>query len=237
VTALLPAVAGVLCGLATLLVMRRFSDQAAIRTAKGRIRAHLYEISLFGDDPVLMLRANKNLVIWNLRYLRLALTPAAIIAIPVVLVALQVDALYGRRSLRQGESVIVTAQLKSESVDAVLAAPTSFQVETPSVRIPKLRQIWWRVRATGALDGTLRLTLPGEVVEVPIRAGPGLRYIGDSCASSTWGLIREGCSIRSNVADSVTIDYPGGGAYWEVWFAVTWLAAMLILRRRLAVTF
>jgi hypothetical protein len=63
-----------------------------------------------------------------------------------------------------------------------------------------------------------------------------LRYIGDSCSSSLWGLIREGCRIRSNLIEVVTIDYPDGGAFWEAWFAFSWLAAMLILRRRFGVT-
>jgi hypothetical protein len=236
VTALVPAAAGVLCGLATLLVMRRFSDQAAIRTAKARIRAHLYELRLFSEDPVLMLRANKNLVLWNVRYMRLALTPAAILVIPVVLTALQLDALYGKRSLYKGEAIVVTAHLKSQPLDPVLDATPSFRVDSPSVRMPSLRQVCWRVRALTGSDGALRLNLPGEVVEVPIRAGSGLRYIGGSCTSSLWGVLRDGCYFQSNLAESITIDYPTGGAYWEAWFAFSWLAAMLILRRRFRVT-
>jgi hypothetical protein len=237
VTAILPAVAGALFGVATLLVIQRFSDQAAIRTAKARIRAHLYELRLFGDDPVLMLRANKNLLVWNFRYMRLALTPAAIIAIPAILAALQLDALYGKRSLYEGEAVVVSAQFKTQPDDPVLVAPPSFRVESPSVRIPSLRQVSWRVRALDDSDGMLRLKVPREVVEVPIRAGSGLRYIGDTCTSSFLGLIREGCSIRSDLAESIVIDYPAGGSYWEPWFVLTWLAAMLILRRRFGVTF
>src|SRR5688572_23637994 len=126
VTALLPGVAGALCGIATLLVMRRFSDQEAIRTAKSRLLAHLYELRLFGDDPRLVLRAQKNLFVWNLRYLRLALRPAAIIAIPAMLVALQLDALYGKRPLKQGEAAVVTVELKPgttlRSLEPVLTA-------------------------------------------------------------------------------------------------------------------
>ena len=235
-TALLPGAAGLLFGLFTLLLIRGFSDQTAIRTAKARIRAHLYELRLFGDDPVLMLRANKKLLFWNMRYLKLTLTPAVMIAIPALLAALQLDALYGRRSLNQGEAVIVTAQLKSPGLDPVLVAASSFRIESPPVHIPSLEQASWRVRATGGSDGTLQLKLPGELVEVPIRAGTGLRYIGSSCTSSIWGLVSGGCSIRSNVAESVVIDYPAGGAKWTAWFGASWVTSVLILRRRFGVT-
>jgi hypothetical protein len=237
VTALLSALAGALWGVATLLAIRRFSDQAAIRTAKARIRAHLYELRLFADEPMLMLRANKNLLIWNARYMRLAFTPAAIIAIPAVLTTFQFDALYGKRSLYAGEAVVVTAQFRSAPSDAVLEAPASFRVESPAVRIPSARQVCWRIRALANSDGVLHLKPPGEVVEVAVRAGSGLRYIGDYCPSSMWGAIQEGCYIRSNTVDSITIDYPGGGANWAAWFGVSWLAAMLILRGRLGVIF
>jgi hypothetical protein len=236
VTALLPALTGVLWGVATLFVIRRFSDQGAIRTAKARVRAHLYELRLFADDPVLMLRANKNLVVWNVRYMRLALTPAAIIAIPAVLTAFQLDALYGKRSLYSGEAVVVTAQFKSPPSDAVLDAPPSFRVESPAVRIPSLRQVCWRIRALDSSDGVLHFKVPGEVLEVPVRAGSGFRYIAGSCPSSIWGIIQDGCYIRSNTADSITIDYPAGGANWAEWFGGSWLAAMLLFRSRFGVT-
>jgi hypothetical protein len=237
---------GAACGIASLFIMRRFSDQAAIRTARARIRAHLYELRLFGDEPVLMLRAQKKLLLWNLRYLKLVFTPAAIIAIPALLLAGQLDALYGKRALRPGEAVLVTATLKpgtaADSIDPALSTAPSFAVESPSVRIPDLRQICWRVRAIGDSDGLLRLALPGEVVLHRIRAGAGLRYIADACRSSMWGLVENGCRIQSRLTESISIGYPAASvviagleAHWAVWFALSWFATMLIVRRRIGV--
>jgi hypothetical protein len=230
--------AGLLCGVTTLVLLRRFSDQAAIRTAKARIRAHLYELRLFSDDPVLILRANRKLLFWNLRYIKLTLTPVAITAIPAGLLSLQLDALFGKRSMNQGEAVVVTAQLRPPGLDALeLVATPSFHIESPPVLIRSLGQACWRVRAIGGLDGRVQVKLPGEVVDVPIRAGPGLRYIGNFCPSSIWGLISEGCFIQSNLAESVAIEYPAGRANWAAWFALSWLAATLMLRRSFGVTF
>jgi hypothetical protein len=240
VTALLPGFAGALCGIAALLVMRRFSDQQAIRTAKSRMLAHLYELRLFGDDPRLVLRAQRNLLMWNLRYLRLALLPAAIIAVPAIVIALQLDALYGKRALAQGEATVVTAELKPgttlSSIDPVLTVSPAFRVESPPVRIEDLRQVCWRVRAIDNADGILTLTLPAEVVESPIRAGSGLRYVSAACGSSVLGLITDGCRIHSNLVESISIEY-ADGSNWLLWFALVWLAAMFALRSRLGVTF
>ena len=247
-TGLLPALAGAVCGIATLLVMRRLSDQGAIRIARARMRAHLYEIRLFNDDPVLMLRAQKNLLRWNLRYLKLALTPAAILTIPAALLALQLDALYGKRPLIAGESVVVTAEMKPgvklEAINPTLAVTSPFQVETPTVRIASLRQACWRVRTVQTSDGVLRLKLPGETVERPIRAGAGFRYVTSDCASSMSGWIKDGCRLQSQSAESIFVAYPerkvglaGIEAHWAVWFGLSWLLAMLLFRKRFHVTF
>src|SRR5262245_34152492 len=134
--------------------MRRFSDQPAIRIARARMKAHLYELRLFNDDPVLMLRAQKKLLRWNLRYLKLALAPAAIMTVPAVLLALQLDALYGKRPLAEGEAVVVTAEMKPgvklEALKPSLETTSPFRVETPVVRIANLQQACWRVRAVHA---------------------------------------------------------------------------------------
>jgi hypothetical protein len=228
--------------------MRRFSDQAGIRTAKARIRAHLYEVLLFGDDPVLILRAQKNLLLWNVRYLQLALTSAMIVALPALLIAAQLDALYGKRALAQGESAVVTVELKPavglDSLDPVLIASTGFHVETASVRVASAGQICWRVRAGAISDGMLQFRLPHEIVECPIRAGPGLRYVSAICKSSIFGLVLDGCRISSSSAQSIQIDYPDGyvsfagfQAHWMVWFAIFWLATMLVVRSHFGVTF
>jgi hypothetical protein len=245
---LVSGTAGAACGLASLFVMRRFSDQAAIQTAKARIRAHLYELGLFNEDPVLILRAQKNLLRWNIRYLRLSLLPAAIIAIPALLVASQLDALYGRRPLRSGEHTVITLDLRPRNqlglVAPVISASHGFQVETPAVRIPHLSRIHWRVGAVDNVDGTLRFVLPGETVEAPVRAGTGFRYVSAYCTSSMLASVFYGCRLRSNLVESITIDYPGSGVsvlgietHWLFWFTLFWLAAMLLLRSRFGVTF
>jgi hypothetical protein len=237
--------AGAACGAGTLLAMRRFSDQSALKLAKNRIRAHLYELRLFGDDPVLTLRAQGRLLLWNLRYARLTFAPAAVVAIPAVLIASQLEALLGSSPLGPGDTATLTAQFAA-TVDSTpeLVATQGFTVESPPVRIPELRQVCWRVRATGTSDGVLWLRAAGEETERFIHAGPGLRFVPSVCSSAPLARIRSGCALESTSVESITVEYPpreiallGFQAHWLAWFALFWLAAMLLLRRRFRVTF
>src|SRR5581483_1451257 len=86
-------------GLLMLWAFARFSNQEKIRLAKRKVRACLYAFRLYGDEPVLILRAQKELLIWNARYLGLMLGPSLVLLIPTVILLLQLDAIYGLRPL------------------------------------------------------------------------------------------------------------------------------------------
>src|SRR5450755_2422344 len=62
----------------------RLADQAGIDLAKRKVRAHLYSFRLFVDEPFLIFRAQKELLIWNGRYLALLARPAVIMTIPTL---------------------------------------------------------------------------------------------------------------------------------------------------------
>ncbi|HWR52692.1 MAG TPA: hypothetical protein VN428_16400 [Bryobacteraceae bacterium] len=136
--------ASVAAGVLMLAAFGRFSDQAAVRKAKARVWAHLYELRLFGDEPSLMLRANRNLLAANARYLGLMLKPAAVILIPAALLMWQLDRVYGTRPFERGETAV--ASVRGER--PVLTPPPGFVVETPAVRVPSRGVAYWRVRAT-----------------------------------------------------------------------------------------
>ncbi len=202
-------------------MFRRFSDPDAIRRAKGRVRAHLYELRLFADDPRATLRAQKNLLLWNARYAALMLRPAAVLLLPTIVLLAGLDCVFGRRPLHPGEAALVMASMRGP--DAVLIVPAAFSVETPPVRIPERNEVWWRVRARAAAAGTLR----AGAAETTIDARPGFRFLAP------------GWPVRS-----VEVDYPpawlsclGVGLWWPIPFAVVALATMLAFRNRFGVTF
>ena len=197
-------------GAAALWVMRLSANQDRIRLARRKMRAHLYEFRLFPDEPRLILRAQMQLLAWNGRYLTAMLVPAIAIAAPTVWLLIRMDAIYGHRPLRAGETAIVTARF-SPGTDLGSVAPrldaNGAAVETPAVRIPGRQEACWRVRA---LAGSIRLR---------VAAGPG--------------------SVRRvEIAyPRASIDLFGWGIDWLVWFCAVSFATMVVLRGRFNVAF
>jgi hypothetical protein len=242
-----------LAGLAILPVFGRFSDKAKLSLAKRKIRAALYEFRLFGDEPRLVFRAQGQLLLWNARYLALVLRPAAILLIPILVLLMQMDIVYGHRALHVGESAIVTAQM-TDGVDLTTASPElegeNVRVETPPVRIPDEHRALWRLRAVSTGPQSLSLLIPEndgkfDAVEKNVQVGSGLRYLSQRRVSSLFDWMFYPTERRlpaSGQVRSIDIQYPdaefsifGFGMPWIVWFVIVSWATMFALRKRFGV--
>src|SRR6516162_9661886 len=112
----------VLIGIAMLWVFARTSNQQAIQKVKARLQAHLYEMRLFTDEPVLIWKAQWGLLVANAKYIGLMLVPALVASIPMVLIFAQLECYYGNSPLPVGREAIVTAHLRTPE-SASLNAP------------------------------------------------------------------------------------------------------------------
>jgi len=246
-------VLAILTGLAVLPVFRRFSDNAGISLAKRKVRAALYAFRLFGDEPRLVFRAQGQLLLWNVRYLGLVLRPAALVIVPIVLLSILLDGLYGHQSLRPGESTLVTARM-ANSLDLMSTSPElrgqNILIETPPVRIPEEHKVLWKVRAIGDGRPTLSWSIPGspeatDAVQESVRVGPGFRFVSERRVSSfaDW-LLYPGQQLlpRKGPFCWIEVQYPdaavhllGVGIPWFLWFmAVSW-ATVFVFRKRFGV--
>jgi hypothetical protein len=149
-------------GMTLLWVFGRFSDQPRIAAAKGRLRANLYAFRLFSDEPGLIWRAQKQLVVWNARYIAAILRPTAVIILPMAGLLVLLDGVYGHRPLRVGETAIASANIANEAATPSLGG-SGFVLETPPVRVAGERRVYWRVRATSS-----RLMLRRGAIENPV---------------------------------------------------------------------
>jgi hypothetical protein len=237
-------------GLGALWMFGRLSHQEAIRNARRKLRAHLYELSLFAHDPVLIWRAQKHLLVWNLRYLRLALKPAVILTIPMALLLIQLDTIYGRRPLRPGESAIITAHLAPavdlNSASLSLEAPAGAAVETPAVRLAEEHEVCWRVRVQRDLAGVLHVRAAGRAYDKRLVAAGGLAYVSARRVNSRLKqLWYAGESVLpGDTVEWIEVDYPqaeirvfGWKMHWPFWFFIVSMAGALMSRKRLGVTF
>lgn len=148
----------VLTAVMVLLVYKYLSSQEAIKEAKDRVKAHILEIRLFQDDPVLMGRAVRAVLVTNLKYLGLNLKPFLIVFLPIFLMLVQMEARFGYRPLLPNESTLVRTFWQSPHPGGKGPGPTlltedGLSIESPPVRIENGREIDWRVRAN-SMDQT-----------------------------------------------------------------------------------
>jgi len=144
------ALFSLLIAILMLLIFRYTSNQTKIRETKSKIRAYIYELTLFKDELGIVLSAQKNVLIQNLKYIKYALKPMIFMIIPLGLFLIQLDSLYGHKPLDPNESTIVSLKLsdKGKMSDYIsVKSDGGLTIETPPLKITQNRQVDWRVRA------------------------------------------------------------------------------------------
>ncbi len=138
-------------GVVMLLTFRYLSNQKGIKAVKNRITAHLLEIGLFKDDPLLMMGAQWRMLCATLAYMKHAFIPFVVMLIPFILLMLQLNFYFGYRPLRPGESAIVSLKWNNQipwNERAVrILVPEGLAIETPALRIAGGTEVDWRLRA------------------------------------------------------------------------------------------
>jgi len=238
----------VLVGIGMLWVFRRTSNQEAIRKVKARLVAHLYEMRLFVDEPLLVWQAQRGLMAANVRYIGMMLVPALVMTAPMILIFAQLECFYGYTPLEPGQTAIVTAQMKSAGVGLTpaLLAPEGIVVETPPVHVDGGRQISWRIRALRPIAGDLKLVFRDETLEKSVDAGKGPRYLSERRVSSAFDLLWYPGETRlaAGPVDWIELRYPpttvhalGLDLHWLIWLVVLSMVSALLLKRRFRVSF
>ncbi len=237
-----------LVGVGMLWVFRKTSNQAGMKAVKRKVYASLLELRVFADEPSVTWRAQKSLFRANFRYMGLALRPALVMAAPVALLLIHLEAFYGRAPLPVGRVAVVTMTMNG-LLDPQKPAPALFAsagvaVETPPVRVLDERQISWRIRPVSGGSGQLRFTVDGQPVTKAIESGPAQRFVAGRSVSSMWAALWDPDEkrIRSPAVEWIEIRYPqawievfGLRLNWLVWFLIVSMVSALLLKKRFGV--
>jgi hypothetical protein len=233
-----------------LLVFKATSDQPKLQAVKRQIHACLFEIRLFNDDLLAILRAQVEILRHNLRYLGLSLVPMLFMIVPLLLVIAQLQFHYGYEGLRPGQDFLVEVQLRGPDdgsrPPASLEAPVGLVVETPAVFIPSQRELAWRLRAMEWGDHQLLVRVDGQeyakTVQVsadverrsPVRLAAG--FLNDLLYPA------EGSLPKGSPVASISVQYPeatvsllGWRVHWMVAFFVLSIVFAFALRGRFGV--
>jgi hypothetical protein len=242
------AVLSLCTAVAVLLAFKWTADQPALVACKRAMQAAIFEMRLFNDDLLAMLRAQGEVLRHTLRYLRLSLAPTLWLFVPMLALLLHMECHFGYTGLNTGEAALVKVRLAADAGRTATALPVSLEapdavgVETPGVSLPSEREIVWRIRPRASGSYQLRVDVGGTLLSKtllvsdavarrsPVRPGTGLvnqlRYPSESPLPDDMGLA------------SITIAYPqrdflvaGWNIGWSgVYLALT-LAFALVLKR------
>lgn len=224
----------IVVGVAMLWVFKVSSNQTGIEQAKKKMQAYLLELRLYGDDPGVIFRTQWHLITSNMRYLGLMFKPALILTVPMVILLVHMDAIYGIAPLKAGETAIVTVQttgrLAATTAAPRLDAPDVVAIDTPAVRAFSEGQFSWRIRGIGDDDGhgVLQFDWDGRRWTKDIVAGgDSLRYVSYMRTSSFWESFLYAGESRIDTPDIawVQINYPAAeittgslSLHWLIWF-------------------
>ena len=177
------AFVALLTAVVVLLVYGKTSDQDGITAVRRRILASLLEMRLFRDDLVVVLRAQGQVLKASLRYFRYSLVPLAWVLLPLVVLFIHLDRIYGYDPLAPGEAAILTVQAE-EVEDVALEAGPGLAVETPALRVPGSQEAQWRIRGLVPGEYTLTVQTTGDEVTKNVMVGAGPRPLAPTRPSS-----------------------------------------------------
>jgi uncharacterized membrane protein (DUF106 family) len=152
----------VLTGAVMLLLFKMTSNQKAMKEVKTRIGAYFLEMRLYKDDVSSVMASQGRILRANLGYMKLALLPAVVLIVPVVLIMVQLNLRYAYTGLEPGQTALVKVTLEDgvDPTDAplTLSAGEGLEKASPSVRIASLGEVDWKIRLTSSGVRTLRLS-------------------------------------------------------------------------------
>lgn len=248
-------------GVALLLVVRATSNQRRLAEVKRAIRAGVFEIRLFGDDPRAILRTQAELVRHNLTYLRLSSVPLFWAFVPLVLLTAQLQSFFAYDGVEPGRTSVVKVRLADDwqartgsvvgakpaaEPALTLEAPEGVRVETPMAWTASTNEAAWRVAVDRPGEYTLVVRLGGEAFSKSLHASN--RVARRSPVRPVRGLAGEVLHPAEPPLPhgsgllSIEVAYPSRGVsalgvelHWMVWFIVLSMACAFALKRPLGV--
>jgi hypothetical protein len=231
--AMLVLLASVVIGLATVIVFRYASDQKAIHRTKDGFKAHLLALRLFQDQIPIVLRSYGRILLAISRYLRLAIWPLLLTAIPLALVIAQLDRYLGSVPLKAGQTFLVKARVNDpETLRATsLQLPYGLRASAPAVHVPAENTVVWRVAAETDGDYNVRVQTASQVFSKRVIVASGLERLSPirlrGCFWERIFLSGEPALPKNASVASIEVEYPSRNIAFAG-FAWNWMWLLFV---------
>ncbi|MBS3818466.1 hypothetical protein KGY73_03035 [bacterium] len=226
-----------LTGLFMLFVFRHTSNQQGIKQIKNKIKAHLLELRLYKETLSQSLKAQRNLLGCNLKYISYSAKPMLVMIIPLILIIIHLNLWFGYEPLSSGNTTLLKVKLEEThsplSTDVTVEAGKGLKVDSPPLRIEENSEIDWRllVHKRGVHD--LYIKVNGEKIKkIVVATTHSLHKISSVKIQGDFidSLLHPGESpIDDHIPiHSIHITYPNSGM--NLWgFHIHWLVAYFVL--------
>ncbi len=229
---ILSAVIGVLM----LFIWRYTSNQAAIADVRRKIAANLLATRLFKDNVAVSFRAQRQIVWQALRLLAHSIRPTIIMAVPFILVMVQIGLRYEHRPALVGQPVRVTATLKPghapDGEGDRLSLPDGLSRDrNDPCRAEALRTVDWRITPQRAGVFMLEFGVGQDAIRMPIWSGDRLERLSRQRGGSFWDRLlysAEPAIPERSIFESITIHYPNRKTP-IFGMNIHWLVTLLVL--------
>lgn len=238
------AIVATITSMLMLVVIRWTSPQKRIRRARSQMAAALYEMRLFLDHPLQLLRAQARLFCWTIAYLLFLVPSLVVLAAPLGLLYVHLEVRHGLAPLTTPSTAVVRIEvapgIRTRDVAISVAQPLAV---TARVHADDEHALYARVavRATGSYAMVVRAG--ADQATAHLIGDPDASIVSrerSSGIAQLWSIGAEppldGAAIRA-----ITIPYPDRASPFAVPWWLYWLGLAsgiaIALRRRFGVVF
>jgi hypothetical protein len=180
----------------SLFLFKTLSDQPRIGLLRNRIQGNILQISLYPDRFDIIAGCLRSILADTGCTLRESLVPLAVIAVPLALLMLEVNAWCGYSPFSAGSEFVIRAEtgmagapdLRASLMAIGLEASPEIRLVTDALRIPAERSVYWRARLEAVEAGAfIRIrNADGRMASRTVAAGHTSRLFGPSMVK--WSL-------------------------------------------------
>jgi hypothetical protein len=210
---LLVVTASLAIGMIMVVLFRYTSNQEAIAKAKDRLKAHLLALRLFQDQIPVVLRSYGRILGAIADYLRLSLKSLVIAAVPLTILAAQLECYLGFRGLEAGQTFLVKARVADPAAlnGVSLELPEGLRATAPCVHAVDEMEIVCRVVAEKGGRYEVQLQTPDRKFSKQVVVAPGLERLSRVRRSgNVWDIFAsaEASLPKNGVIQSIEVQYP-----------------------------
>lgn len=233
------ALLGAVTAVIMLVVIRRTSPQRRIRHARAQMASAIFEMRLYLDHPVQLLRAQGRLAGWSVLYVAYLLPSMLVLAVPLGLLFVHLEIRHGVAPLPANATAVVRVELApGVSPRDVALEPDPGLAVTARVNAADEHALYARVSVRGPGTHALAVHAGDATVTTPIVADPDADVVSPERShgiSQLWALGAD-APIDGDVIRAISIPYPDRpspfwGPWWLYWLAVATVTALVFKSR------